>query len=110
MAMATRRMTPNIYQEKNVPSSKKPQPTRLTHQQLEERKEKVLCFNCDTKYSKRHKCGDKKLFYIDCEEDEEQEQEPCQDEKLEVIYFEESTPMISCNALARISTPQTLKI
>jgi hypothetical protein len=68
MAMATRRTTPNIYQENNVLSSKTPQPTRLTPQQLEERKTKGLCFNCDKKYSKGHKCGEKKLFYIDCEE------------------------------------------
>jgi hypothetical protein len=64
MAMATKRTTPNIYREINVPSSKTPQ-------QLEERKEKGFFFNCDNKYSKGHKCGDKKLFYIDCEEEEE---------------------------------------
>jgi hypothetical protein len=59
--------------------------TRLTPQQLEERKAKGLCFNCDNKYSKGHKCGEKKLFYIDCEEEEEQEQEPSQDENVEAI-------------------------
>jgi hypothetical protein len=42
MAMATRRTTPNIYQENNSPSSKILQPTRLTPQQLEERKLKGL--------------------------------------------------------------------
>jgi hypothetical protein len=42
MAMATIRTTPNIYQENNVPCSKTPQPTRLTPQKLEERKEKGL--------------------------------------------------------------------
>jgi hypothetical protein len=112
MAMDTRRTNPNIYRENNAPSSKTPQPTRLTPQQLEERKEKGLFFNCDNKYSKGHKCGEKKLFYIDCEEEEEQEQEqePSQDENVEAISSEELTPMISCNALARISTPQTLKI
>jgi hypothetical protein len=41
MAMATRRTNPNIYRENNAPSSKTPQPTRLTPQQLEERKQKV---------------------------------------------------------------------
>jgi hypothetical protein len=108
MAMATRRTNPNIYRENNAPSSKTPQPTRLTPQQLEERKEKGLCFNCDSKYSKGHKCGEKKLFYIECEEEEEQE--PSQDENVEAISSEELTPTISCNALAGISTPQTLKI
>jgi hypothetical protein len=63
-------------------------------------------------YSKGHKCGEKKLFYIDCEEEEEQEQEkePSQDENVDTISFEELNPMISCNALGGISTPQTLKI
>ena len=80
--MATRRTYPNIYRENNAPSSKTPRPTRLTPQQLEERKAKGLCFNCESKYSK---CGEKKLFYIDCEEEEEeeQEQEPSQDENIE---------------------------
>jgi hypothetical protein len=103
MAMATRRTNPNIYRENNAPS-------RLTPQQLEERKAKGLCFNCDSKYSKGHKCGENKLFYIDYEEEEEQEQEPYQDENVEAISFEEFTPTILCNALARISTPQTLNI
>jgi gas vesicle protein len=111
MAMATRRTNHNIYREHNAPSSKTPQPTRLTPQQLEERKaKKFLCFNCDSKYSKGHKCGEKKLFYIDCEEEEEQEQEPSQYENIEAISSEELTPTILCNALAGISTPQTLNI
>jgi hypothetical protein len=108
MAIATRRSNPNIYRENNAPYSKKPQPTRLKPQQLEETKEKGLFFNCDNKYSKGHTCGDKKLFYIDCEEEEEQE--PSQDENIEEISSEELTPTISCNELVGISTPQTLKI
>jgi hypothetical protein len=110
MAMATRRTNPSIYRENNAPSSKTPQPTRLTPQQLEETKEKVLFFNCDSKYSKVHKCGEKQLFYIYYEEEEEQEQQPSQDENVEEISSEELNPTISCNSLARISTPQTLKI
>jgi hypothetical protein len=42
MATTTRRTTPNIYRENIVPSYKKPQPTRLTPQKLEEIKEKGL--------------------------------------------------------------------
>jgi hypothetical protein len=103
MAMATRRTNPNIYRENNAPSSKTPQ-------QLEERKAKGLLFNCNRKYSKGHKCGEKKLFYIDCQEEEEQEKEPSQDENVKAISSEELTPTISCNALARINTHQTLKI
>ena len=108
--MATRRTNPNIYTENNAPSSKTPQPTRLTPQQLEERKAKGLCFNCDNKQNKGHKCGENKLFYIDCEEEEEQEQEPSQDENVEEIFSKELTPTISFNALGGIGTRQTLKI
>ena len=54
MAMATRNTTSNTYRENDVPSN---QPQRLTPQQLEERRAKGPCFNCDNKYSKGHKCG-----------------------------------------------------
>ena len=79
--MATRRTTPNTFKESNVPSTNTPRPTRLTPQQLEERREKGLCFNCDSNYSKGHKCGEKKLFNIDCEGEEVEDQEPSQTEE-----------------------------
>jgi hypothetical protein len=72
---------------------------------MDERREKELCFNYDTKYNKRNNCSEKKLFYIDYEEEEDQELERSQD-----LYLEETTPMISCYALAGIDTRQTLKI
>ena len=74
LVMATRRTTPNTSRESNVPFANPPQPTRLIPQKLEERRDKVLFFNCDSKYSKGHECAKKKLFYIDCEEEEVDEQ------------------------------------
>jgi hypothetical protein len=44
----------------------------LTPQQMDEKRENRLCFNCDNKYNKGHKCGENKLFYIDYEEEEDQ--------------------------------------
>ena len=41
LVMATRRTTPNTSKESNVPSTNNPQHTRLTPQQLKERREKV---------------------------------------------------------------------
>jgi hypothetical protein len=76
--MATRRMATNNYREHHAPSPNLTQPTRLTPPQMDERREKVSCFNCDSKYSKGHKCSENKLFYIDCEEEENQELEPSQ--------------------------------
>ena len=72
---------------------------------MDEIREKGLCFNCDNKYSTRHKCSENKLFYIDCEEEEDKELEPSQDQDLG-----DTTPTIYWHALVNISTPQTLKI
>ena len=107
--MATRKPTTHIYKDGSVATPRIPQPTRWKPQKLEEKREKGLCYSCDSKYTKGHKCAEKKLFYIDCEEEEENEQEedihqePTQEE-------EEMSPTILCNALAGITTPQTLKI
>jgi hypothetical protein len=102
---ASRRVATKKYRKHHVPSPNPTQSTRLTPQQLDERRENRLCLNCDNKNSKGHKCSQKKLFYIDSEEEEDQELEPSQD-----LYLEEATAMISCHALANINTPQTLKI
>jgi hypothetical protein len=42
-----------------------PQLKWLTPQQVDERREKGLCFSYDNKYIKGHTCNDKKLFYIE---------------------------------------------
>eukprot|EP00253_Pinus_taeda_P036042 PITA_36042 len=86
---------------------------RLTLQQLEERKEKGLCYNCDNKYIKGHKCAQKKLFYIDYEEENEKDQETSEEEDIHqepTLKKEEMNLTISCKALARNTTPQTLNI
>ena len=69
--MVTRKPTTHIYKYGSVATPRLPQPTRLTPQQLDEKREKGLCYSCDRKYTKVHKCVEKKLFYIDCEEEEE---------------------------------------
>ena len=73
--MATRNPTTHIYTDGSVATPRIPKPTSLTPQQLEEKGEKGLFYSCDSKYTKIHKCAEKKLFYIDCEEEGENEQE-----------------------------------
>ena len=54
----------------------------------------------------------RELFYIDCEEEEEKEQETSKEEHIyqePTSYKEEMKMTISCNALTGITT-QTLKI
>ena len=78
--MATRKPTTHKYKYGSVVSPNLPQPKRLTPQQLDEKREKGLCYNCDRKYTKHHKCDEKNLFYIDSEEEEEKEQETSKEE------------------------------
>ena len=73
--METRKHTPHNYKDGSVISPSLPQPTRVTPQQLEEKREKGLCYNCDRKCTKGHKRSEKKLFYIEYEEEEEKDQE-----------------------------------
>ena len=110
--METTKSKTQNYKDGSVVAPRLPQPTRLMPQQLEKKREKALCYRCDRKYTKGHKSVEKKLFYIDCEE-EEKEQEI---EKEEDIH-QEPTPekedmnkTISCNALERTTTPKTLKV
>jgi hypothetical protein len=49
------RVATRTYREHHVPSPNLTQPTRLTPQQMDERRAKGLCFNCDKMYSKGHK-------------------------------------------------------
>jgi len=111
--MATRKHTTHNYKDGSVVAPSLPQPIRLTPQQLEEKRAKGLCYSCDSKYTKGHKCAEKKLFYIDCEEEEEKEQERSKEEDIlqeQSLDKEEMNPTISCNALAGITTPKTIKI
>ena len=80
--VATRNPTTHIYEDGSVTTPRLPQPRRLTPQQLEEKIEKGLCYNCDRKYTKGHKCAEKKLFYIVCEEEQENEQENSKEEDI----------------------------
>ena len=63
--MATRKSTTHNYKYGSVFSPSLPQNTKLTPQKLEEKEEKESCYSCDRKYTKGHKCVEKKLFYID---------------------------------------------
>ena len=80
--METRNPTIHDYNYGCVSSPSLPQPTRFTPQQLEEKIEKGLCYNCDNKCTKGHKCAEKKLFYIEYEEEEEKDQKTSKEEDI----------------------------
>ena len=106
--MATRKPTTHIYKDGSFVTTRLPQPIALTPQQLEEKRTKGLWYSCDRKYTKGHKCAEKKLFYIDCEEEEENEQETSKEEDIHqepTLEKEEMSLTISCNVLVGITTP-----
>jgi len=47
----------------------------LHHNNWKKKDKKGFCYNCDSKYTKGHKYAEKKLFYIEYEEEEEKDQE-----------------------------------
>ena len=102
--MATKKHTSHNYKDGSVVSPSLPQHLK--------KRAKGLCYSCDRKYTKGHKCVEKKLFYVDCEEEKENEQERSKEEDLlqeQSLDKEEMNPTISCNAIAGITT-QTIKI
>ena len=69
--MATRKPTTHIYKDGSVYTPRLPQPKIFTPQKLEEKREQQIFYSRDRKYTKGDKCAQKKLFYIDCEKEEE---------------------------------------
>ena len=60
--MATRKPTTHNHKDGSVVAPSHQQPTRLTPQQLQEKRAKGLCYSCDSKYTKGHKCDEKNYF------------------------------------------------
>jgi len=80
--METRKQITHNYKDGSVFVPSLTPPTRLTPQKLEEKRVKGICYNCDNKYTKGHKCTENKLFYIDCEEGEENDKEMSKEEDI----------------------------
>ena len=108
--LASKRQGNINFSERRSLTHSLPQPTRLTPQQIEEKRAKGLCYNCDNKYSRGHKCGEKKLFYIEGPNEEEEEEPVLEGDKDLDEESHDSQPIISCHALSGFSAPQTLKV
>ena len=88
---------------------------KVSPTEMAERRKQGLCYYCDEKYSPGHKCKEPKFFQIDATDYSSTEEDPPleepeaieEDNQKEIVSDE---PIISLNALAGISSPQTLKI
>lgn len=87
---------------------------RLTSQQLQERKSKGLCFNCDEKWTLGHTCQAKKLFLlqlIPMSDDYDLVQtEVTMEEDTEFCQLENNIPSISSQIVGNMATPGTMRI
>ena len=108
--LISRKQGANVAKEKGYSTPYLPQPTRLTPQQIAEKREKGLCFNCDSKYSRGHKCNEKKLFYIEGPSEEEEDEPISKEDKELGEESHDSQPIISCHVLLGFNVPQTLKV
>eukprot|EP00253_Pinus_taeda_P032873 PITA_32873 len=112
--METRNPTTHDYNYGSVFSPNLPQPTRFAPQQLEEKEKKkgfVIIVIANT--LKVISVLRRNYFYIDYEEEEEKDQETSKEEDIHqepTPKKEEMNPTVSCKALERITTPQTLNI
>ena len=83
----------------------------MTTQELDAKRAKGLCYKCNSKWTRGHKCEENKLFIIeDCGEEEGEEGEEDMVQLSPIEDDEEECPTLSIHALAGISTPQTLKV
>jgi hypothetical protein len=58
----------------SVPAGEGRSLRRLTAAEMAERREKGLCFNCDEKFSRGHRC--QRLFYLEVIDDAEEKDPP----------------------------------
>ena len=118
-ALAAQSSRPSFSTKGRLPQAHNPTQTlkiqKVSPAEMAERRKQGLCYYCDEKYSPGHKCKEPKFFQIDATDYSSSEEEPPLEEPEEIeednhkeIVSDE--PVISLNALAGISSPQTLKI
>jgi hypothetical protein len=95
---------------------------RLSPEEIADRQRKGLCYNCDEKWVKGHRCREQKLFHMDVNvsvtvdevspkeiSEEESEQTPPIPDIVDPANSQEEA-IISLHAISGIQTLQTLKI
>jgi hypothetical protein len=85
---------------------------QLTQAQMDDRRKKGLCFNCDAKYSRGHVCIAPKLFVLEAWEGGQEEISPeiVQKDEDPGEFFLEEFPEISLNAIVGSPSPKTMRI
>jgi hypothetical protein len=88
----------------------------VSQAQMEERRKKGLCYNCDAKWQYGHKCQNPKLFLLDTEELVEKLElaahSELEEQGLDLIDFNyaDSKPKISLQAITGSAHPKTMRV
>lgn len=80
---------------------------RLTDKEMQEKREKGLCFRCDRKWTVGHRCARRELSILCAQKEDEAEEEFFE---VEDVEGEEESPTISLNSVLGISSPKTMKM
>ncbi|KAF5470266.1 hypothetical protein F2P56_010790, partial [Juglans regia] len=81
---------------------------KINQTQMKDRRDKGLCYYCDSKWNPNHKCSNPKLFLIE-ETQEESGEEMGEEEPLESPTTE-TQPEISLHALLGSQNPKTMRL
>jgi hypothetical protein len=84
---------------------------KISQQQMEERRKKGLCYNCDAKWQYGHRCQNPKLFMLEALEvlDVNPTLKVEKEDLMEVSYNEEN-PEISLHAITSSNHPNTMRL
>lgn len=82
--------------------------------EMEEWKNKWLCYNCDKKFTPGHHCATQKIYVLDVETPKDPSNEAFEDAvedmEEETTQPDEVLPKISYNALYGFNSPQMMKV
>jgi hypothetical protein len=88
--------------------ARNPQIKKLSPEELKERREKGLCFNCDEKFVPGHRCA--KLFWLELKDEEGVSLEGVTENLEEYCDDEEEPPAISLHAITGAPDSRTMRV
>lgn len=105
----TNKVSPSLLP--NPPKVGTPPINRLTPMEAKERRKHGLCFNCDEKFHRGHRCKTKTLFLIEGNwPDDGDNEEVIAEPEVQMVDTAEVNPEISIRAIAGATSPQTMRV
>ncbi|KAK8947224.1 hypothetical protein KSP39_PZI006735 [Platanthera zijinensis] len=107
--MTTKPPPAPVAGRREQPTTVRPTVTRLTWPEMQARREKGLCFNCDEKYTKGHACQKVQVFMLHEEDDEEEQVEATDVGDLDLANLDLAEFRVSLQAMEGCTAPVTLR-